>query len=147
MSCWEYNSGTKRTNLRTMVRIAEKHNFGSHSSVRIGCLSFFGSPTWFVSHGSRTIFMVRTTSKEPRGSPISCHPLHAVYQRVSLIPPLVRFFGKKKGWLSGQNFFSKVFLSKKISGASRRKKEGGLSTVKLSDISCLSWKFGHYMFQ
>jgi hypothetical protein len=54
-------------------------------------------------------------------------------------PPLVRFFGKNKGGLSGQKLFVKVFLSKNISGASSRKKEvgviwkGGVSTVKPSD--------------
>ena len=52
-------------------------------------------------------------------------------QRVSLqIPPLSNFLEKKKGeGLSDRKFFVKVFLSKKISGASSRKKErgGGLS--------------------
>ena len=42
-------------------------------------------------------------------------------------PPLSDFLEKRRG-VFGRKFFVKVFLSKKISGASRRKKEGvGLS--------------------
>ena len=57
-------------------------------------------------------------------------------------PPLVRFFEKRRGeGLSDRKFFVKVFLSKKISGASSRTKRwrcyldgGRLSTVKPSYI-------------
>ena len=47
--------------------------------------------------------------------------------------PLVQFFGKKKGGLSGRKFFVKVFLCKKFLALRAAKKKGGLSTVKPSD--------------